>query len=139
MKNRPFSDISFTAYLADEQLVSTRCRACGELFTPQRSLCVSCYSTDMEWLELQGTGRLLAFTCIHIGAKFMAEQDFDRNHPYCVGVVGLDEGTKVNARIIGVDANVPESIRIGTRLKVTYLHVGEDEARTSYLAFAPVE
>ncbi len=139
METRPFSDISFDAYLEEEKLVSTRCKSCGKIYTPQRALCVKCYSMGMEWVELKGTGRMLAFTCIHIGAKFMAEQGFDRSNPYCVGVVELDEGTKVNARIIGVDANTPDSIAVGTRLKAAYVHVGEGEARKTYLAFELAE
>ncbi len=68
----------------------------------------------------------------------MAEQGFDRKNPYCVGVVELDEGTRVNAQIIGFDTNRPESIPVGTRLQATFIHVGENEFRKSCLAFAPV-
>ena len=138
METRPFSDISCTAYLGEEKLMSARCTKCGALFTPQRSLCVECYATEMEWVEPKGTGKLAAFSCIHIGARFMTEQGFDRNTPYCVGVVELDEGTRVNARIVGVDAQNPESIKIGTPMKAAYVHVGEGEERATFLAFEPV-
>lgn len=136
--DRPFSDISFGAYLNEEKLVSTRCKKCGAIYTPQRSLCVECYSTDMEWIELKGTGKLAAFSSINIGVNFMAEQGFDRNNPYVVGVIELDEGTRVNARIIGVDANDPESIKIGTEMTASFIHVGEGEQHQTYLAFEPV-
>lgn len=138
MEIKPFSDISFKAYLGDEKLMSTRCKKCGAISTPQRSLCVECYSTDMEWIELKGTGKLAAFSSINIGVKFMAEQGFDRNNPYCVGVIELDEGTRVNARIVGVDAKNPESIKIGIPMKASFIHVGEGEQRKTFLAFEPV-
>lgn len=134
---RPFSDISFNDFLAEQKLMSSRCKQCGEIYTPQRSLCVACYATDMEWVELKGTGKLAAFSSINIGVKFMMQQGFDRNNPYCVGVVELDEGTRVNARIIGVDAKNPESIKIGMAMKVAFVIAGEGDERQTYLAFEP--
>ena len=34
-------------------------------------------------------------------------------------------------------AKMPEKIKIGTSLRVKYLHHGESESRTTYLAFEP--
>ena len=68
----------------------------------------------------------------------MMAEGFNRQNPYCVGVVRLDEGTKVNARIVGVDANDPDSIQVGSRLTVTFIHVGDNDKQNSFLAFKPV-
>ena len=38
----------------------------------------------------------------------MIEQGYGRDKPYVSGVVELDEGVKISARIIGVDATKPE-------------------------------
>ena len=98
MKEKPISDISFNAYLNEEKLMGSKCKKCGALFTPPRSICTECFSAeaDMEWIEMKGQGKLLAFTCIHVGPQFMVDEGYDRNNPYCVGVVALDEGTKVD-------------------------------------------
>jgi uncharacterized OB-fold protein len=53
-------------------------------------------------------------------------------------VVELDEGTRVNARIIGVDANQPEMIRVGVRLQASYVHSRDGEGGKTHLAFAPI-
>lgn len=87
---------------------------------------------------MAGVGSLLAFTCIHLGVKFMLEEGFDRHNPYCVGVVELDEGARVNGRIIGVDAKNPESIKVGTRLKASFVPAGEGDTEKIYLAFEPI-
>jgi uncharacterized OB-fold protein len=65
------------------------------------------------------------------------EFGYDREHPYCSGVVGLEEGVKIDARIEGVDPSKPETIKIGMPLKVKFLHRGEGEKMQTYLAFEP--
>ena len=91
----------------------------------------------MEWVERKGKGKLAAFTCITIAPPFMIEQGYNRKNPYCSGVVDLEEGGRVDARIEGVDAGKPEDIKVGMPLKVKYLHRGEGEKKETYLAFEP--
>jgi uncharacterized OB-fold protein len=138
MEERPFSDISYEQYLKEEKLMGSRCKKCGALFVPPRSICVKCYSSEMEWVKMKGEGRLTAFTCITVAPPFMMKQGYDRKHPYCSGVVELEEGAKVDARIEGVDAAEPKAIKIGMPLKVKFLHWGEGEDREIYLAFQPL-
>lgn len=114
--------------------MGSRCAGCGALFVPPRLVCVKCYGFGMEWTQVKGTGTLAAFTCITIGPSFMAEEGYDRKNPYCTGAVELDEKTRVVARIEGVDTQNPGSIKLGTPMKVKFLH---RNART-FLAFEPV-
>lgn len=138
MEERPISIISFNQFLNEERLMGSRCKKCGSIYLPPRPICIKCYSSDMEWVEMKGKGKLAAFTCIHVGPPWMIEQGYDRNHPYCSGVVELEEGVKIDARIEEVDANKPETISIGLPLTVTYLHRGEGEEMTTFLAFKPL-
>jgi hypothetical protein len=137
MEERPFSDISYQQYLKEEKLMGSRCRKCAALFVPPRSICIKCFSSEMEWVEMKGEGQLHAFTCITVAPPFMMAQGYDRKHPYCSGVVELEGGVKVDARIDGVDVTKPEDIKIGMPLKVKFLHWGEGENRETYLAFEP--
>jgi uncharacterized OB-fold protein len=132
-----FSDIAYNRFFAEEKLTGARCRNCGARFVPPRPICTNCFSSTFEWLELSGKGKLAAFTCIYIPPPSMAAQGYDRKHPYCVGIVELDEGGRVDARIEGVDATNPESIKIGTPMKAKFLHRTVDEKPESYLAFEP--
>jgi len=93
---------------------------------------------EMQWIELKGKGKLVAFTCIAVGTPFMMQEGYDRKHPYVSGVIELEEGVKVDARIEEVDGNKPETIKIGTPLVVKFLHRGEAENRRSFLAFRPL-
>lgn len=137
MEERPFSDISYGQYLKEERLMGARCRECDAQFVPPRSICVNCYSSDMEWVEMKGKGRLAAFTCITVAPPFMIEQGYTRKNPYISGVVELEEGGRVDARITGLDPNKPEEIIVGMPLKATYVHWGEGDQKETYLAFEP--
>jgi len=139
MEERPFSDISYRQFLNEEKLMGSRCKQCHALFVPPRPICVKCYAMEMEWVEMKGQGKLVAFTCIAVGPPFMIEEGYDREHPYCCGVVELEEGVRVVARIEGVDTTRPETIRIGTPVTAVYLHRGEGENLRTFLAFRPVE
>mgnify|MGYP001113942831 CR=1 FL=1 len=137
MEEMPFSDISYNQFLNEEKLMGSRCKKCGTLFAPPRSICIKCYSTDMEWVEMKGKGKLAGFTCIAVGPPFMIKEGYDRKHPYCSGVVELEEGVRVVARIEEVDTSKPETIKVGMPLSVKFLHRGEGENSKTFLAFKP--
>jgi hypothetical protein len=138
MEERPFSDLSYNQFLNEEKLMGSRCKKCGGQFIPPRSICIQCYSTDMEWVPMRGEGKLAAFTCITVAPPFMVAQGYDRKHPYVSGVVELDEGGRVDARIEGVDPTNPESIKLGMRMKAKFLHRKDSEIPETYLAFEPM-
>ena len=137
MEVRPFNDISYERFLGKEKLMGSRCQKCGALFVPPRPICIKCHGSEMEWVEMKGKGRLAAFTCIAIGPPFMIKEGYDRKHPYVCGVVELEGGVRMVARIEGVDGTRPETIKIGAPLKIQFLHKGEGESAMTSLAFRP--
>ena len=137
MEERTFSDISYGRFLNEEKLMGSKCQKCGILFVPPRPICTKCYSSEMDWVETKGEGKLAAFTCIAVGPPFMIKEGYDRQHPYCSGVVELAEGVRVVARIEGVDTTKPETINVGMPLTIEFLHRGEGENLKTYLAFKP--
>ncbi len=134
MQDRPFSDISFESYLNEEKLMGSRCSRCNSLYVPPRPICPACRGSEFRWEKLSGKGRLAAFTCISIAPPSMIAQGYDRHNPYISGVVELEEGGRVDARIEGIDPRKPEEIQIGMPLRVRFLHRGDH--RTT-LAFDP--
>ena len=137
MEEMPFSDISYKCFLNQEKLMGSKCKECDALYLPPRPICIKCHSSKMEWLEVKGNGKLSAFTCIAIGPPFMIAEGFDRKHPYCLGVVELDEGVRIDARIQGVDAHRPEDIKVGMSLSAKFLHRGGEGTVRTFLAFEP--
>jgi uncharacterized OB-fold protein len=138
MEERPFNDISYERFLGEDKLMGSRCIKCGSLFVPPRPICIKCHSSEMRWVEMKGRGKLAAFTCIAIGPPFMIKEGYDRKHPYVSGVVDLEEGARVVARIEGMDGTKPETITIGAPLKVEFLHREEGANATTFLAFSPL-
>lgn len=132
-----FTSASFYQFLGEHKLMGSRCRSCGALYVPPRPLCPACYGDDMEWVEMGGSGSLLAFTTIHIAPTAMIEAGFNKDNPYCTGIVRLAEGPAISAQIVGVDARQPTHIAVGSPLRVTFLERGEGDKQRTYLAFEP--
>jgi len=132
---RPFSAAAFDQYIAEHKLMAACCTRCGGVYAPPRAICPKCQSEEMEWIETSGKGKLVAFTVILSGPTFMIEQGFDRRNPYISGIVELEEGTRISARIKGIDPIKPTEIKIGTPLTVDFVEFGEGEKKKTYLAF----
>lgn len=118
--------------------MASRCQKCRRLFLPPRPLCINCHSNKMEWVQLKGRGKLVTFTLINVGPPWMIAQGYDRIHPYCSGVVELEEGVRIATHITGVDASKPETVKIGMPLIVEFIHHEEGENLTTRLAFKPL-
>jgi uncharacterized OB-fold protein len=133
---RAFNGTSFNAYLAEEQrLMGVRCRPCGWLSAEARPRCTVCGSNDMEWFEFSGRGRLSTFTCISIVTKAMGSKGYGRDNPCCSGIVTLEEGPRISARILGVDGSNPQSIKSETEV---VLDLSDFDPEQPALAFRPV-
>jgi uncharacterized protein len=137
MYDRPFNDNSYEQFLKEEKIMGSQCQKCGALALPPRPICVSCFGSELEWIQFRGVGKLAAFTSIIVAPPFMAKEGFNKNNPYVVGVVELEEGAKIVARITGVDAKKPEEIKVGTPLKAEFIHSGQGPEQKTYLAFKP--
>ncbi len=124
MDQRPFTAASFEQYLNEHKFMGLKCTECGALWCPPRPICNKCGSNKMEWMEMGGKGKLIGFTTIEVGTTVMLDAGYDRNNPYCSGIVQLDEGPRISAQILGVDASDPETISIGTPLKVDFVERG---------------
>jgi uncharacterized protein len=129
----PFNSASFNDFLAGGRLMGSRCKREGALYLPPRALCPADFRSEMEWVEFSGRGRLAAFSIIHIGTQAMIEAGFDRQHPYCTGVVALEEGPQISAQILDVNVLHPETIQIGMPLVAAFVERGQQ----TILAFRP--
>jgi hypothetical protein len=134
----PFTVASFNQYLGEKKLMAARCPACDALYLPPRAICPQCHGDRLEWVATSGRGKLAAFTSVYVGPTAMLAEGFDRNHPYVTGIVELDEGVKISARILGVDAQHPEQIKIGTPMAVAFVERGEGDQKQMGLAFQAV-
>jgi hypothetical protein len=132
-----FTYSAYSNYLKQHRLMGSKDPATGEVFLPPRPLNPRNYSTDMEWMEFAGEGELQAYTIVYIGPSVMIEAGYNRKNPYCVGIVKTKEGPMISALIVGVNPFQPETIKIGTPLKIKFVDQGEGESAKTLLAFEP--
>ncbi len=113
-----FGTVSFTAltktndfinYLEQGKVEGTKCKKCGAVFFPPRADCYKCFSSDMEWFEVTGAGKLLSFTKLEY-----APSGFEGDIPYILGLVDYG-GYKVFGRI---NRDMPlEEITVGMKMR----------------------
>ena len=106
----PFTIEGFYAHLSQGKLMAARCKTCGSLVFPPRPICPKCLSTDHEWVELRGRGRLLTYTVIHV-----APPQFQPMVPYIVGIVRLEDGVNMPGMIREADA---DKLKIGMEVEL---------------------
>jgi uncharacterized OB-fold protein len=81
-----------------------RCAECRRLWLEEANTCPYCGSPGGESVQLSGKGRLVSWTTIRVPpARYAAEA------PYVVGLVVLDEGLRLTARL----AADPETLTSG--------------------------
>lgn len=134
-----FTGQAFYDRLGEQTLAGSKCEACGELYVPPRPMCGNCFGEDMALTEMSGTGKLIAFTTVHIAPTAMIEAGYDRNKPYCAGIVRLAEGPAISAQILGVDPTKPDQIQIGMSVQATFIERTTGEKTGVFLGFEPTE
>ena len=138
MSENEFTYDGFYQHLVQHRLMGSRCTAGGEIYLPPRAYCPHCRSRAMEWHEFSGNGTLRAFSIVYVGTTQMATAGFNRQNPYCVGIVQLEEGPSISALILGVDTARPETIPIGAQVKAEFVEIGSDTSSKTILAFRPL-
>jgi len=134
-KEIPFTAFAFQQFLNRGELKASQCVDCQKTYLPVRAICPACGQSNLEWTELSGKGKLAAYTSVYIGPSFMNEQGYGRNKPYLTGIVALEEGPKISARLLGLDPENPSMIKIGTALEFSGIELGEGENISTQLAF----
>ncbi len=115
---KKFGTVSFTAmsktndfvgHLEQGKIMGTKCKKCGLQFFPPRADCYKCLSSDVEWFEVKGTGKLMTYSKLQYGPV-----GFEGDLPYCIAVLDYG-GYKVFGRIDKELAD--EEIKIGMDMK----------------------
>lgn len=115
---KKFGTVSFTSiskvndfvdYLEKGKVMYTRCKDCGLVFFPPRADCYQCLTSNMEWLEVSGKGRLISYSKLEY-----APVGFGDDLPYAIALLEYGD-YKVFGRI---DNNIPEEdIKVGMEME----------------------
>lgn len=110
----------------ERKLRMQRCPRDGFFFYP-RSHCPSCLGVDWSWRETSGRGTVHSFTVDRIGhvpaLRAVA--------PFAIAIVELEEGPRLTARLVDVDA---DRVEVGLTVEAAY----EDVDEMTLVHFRPV-
>ncbi len=98
------------------RLMGTKCEKDGKVYFPPRKLCPECGEILNKTVLLPRTGKVVSYSVVHNGLSNREEE-----LPYAVGLIELDDGTRVVGQIIGIP---PENVSIGMRVKFAFRKYG---------------
>jgi uncharacterized OB-fold protein len=115
---RPAPDVStygapFWAAARDHRLVLQHCPRCDRLQHYPRPWCTRCLGDRLDHVDAAGTGVVYSCTVVRRNPA----PAFASRVPYVLAIVELDEGVRLFANVVDCD---PESVTIGTRVRVTF-------------------
>ena len=76
------------------------CNSCDQYFWPGAFICQHCGSTDVEWKEASGHGKIYS----HVEGRFPFHKAIKEHLPIAICSVTLDEGPRVFGRLVNYDA-----------------------------------
>jgi uncharacterized OB-fold protein/acyl dehydratase len=97
------------------ELLIQKCKSCGTLRHPPRPMCHECRSLEWEGVPSRGTGSVHSWVVMHHPP--VPGYDF----PVAVGLVDLDEGTRIVANIVDCPF---EDIHIGMKVEASIEELG---------------
>jgi uncharacterized OB-fold protein/acyl dehydratase len=110
----------------EHRLVIQRCSGCGVLRHPPRPRCDKCGSYEWDTVDASGRGTVYSFVVNH----YPQVPAFD--YPLAVGLIELEEGTRLVADIVGID---PADVEVGLAVEVEFV---EHDPDLTLPAFHPV-
>jgi len=115
-----FSLQKFIESLKCGRLVTSKCLECKNIIWPPSSVCPRCISNNIEWVDIDASGKLIELS-----------ESFLTNEPSVFGLVELDNGIRLMAKIVGKDAKLKK----GDDVKMTKCGIENNEA---YYEFQPI-
>jgi uncharacterized OB-fold protein len=104
------------------KLLLQKCKSCGKLQFFPRVVCVDCFSSDIDWIQAAGSGKIHTFTWVRVPRN----PAFKEEAPICYINVILDEGVIMESRLVG---NGIEDVKLGDRVKVVFRETANPEIK----------
>src|SRR5262245_45111311 len=97
------------------KLMLPRCRDCGKPHFYPRVVCPFCHSSNLEWMQASGRGKLFSFEIAHQ----ILNKSFKVKPPVVLAMIELDEGPRMLANLVNVAAD-PKTIRCDMPVEVVF-------------------
>jgi uncharacterized OB-fold protein len=110
------------------RLLIQHCLSCGTLRHPPLPACAVCGSLDWDVVESSGKGTLYSYVVVHYPQVASFE------YPLPIGLIELEEGTRVVANLSGVER---DDIEIGMALQAEFVDFDEDLSLPVFVPAVP--
>ena len=90
-----------------------KCDDCGHIRYPISHVCPKCLSYNFKWTDLSGRGEVFSYVVFHQ----LYNKAFEKDIPYNVALVQLEEGPRMYSNVIGVDN---DAVKVGDKLEVAF-------------------
>lgn len=94
-----------------------KCKKCGKVAFPRRVKCDGCGNSEFEKTKLKDTGKVITYTIIRV-----APAEFTDEAPYAIGIVELDDKTRITAQIVDIDF---DKLKTGLPVKLEFRRIQE--------------
>ena len=95
-------------------IIGSRCKECSALFFPSRKRCTKCESSELEDYKFRGTGEIYSYSAINYPPL-----GFEKQVPYTVAIIKLEEGPKMTAQIVDFD-DIEVGMKVESCVRVVY-------------------
>ena len=113
----------------ERKLMLLRCSQCGRHRLPGRERCADCWSTNAEWVQASGRGKLYTFGIMHQ----QYQPAFAGAIPYNFALVELEEGPRLVTSIVYCPN---EELRVDMPVEAVFDDVSEE---TTLVRFRPAQ
>ncbi|MGE5526141.1 MAG: Zn-ribbon domain-containing OB-fold protein [Rhodospirillaceae bacterium] len=113
-ENRPFWEGCKAGKLRMQQ-----CGDCGHIRYPISHCCPKCLSYDFKWKDLSGRGEVFSYVVFYQ----LYNKAFEKDIPYNVALVQLEEGPRMYSNVVGVDN---DAVKVGDKLEAVFDPVTPD-------------
>jgi len=115
VETRPFWDAC-----REGRLKLQRCTNCGHVRFPPTYYCAKCASSENEWIESTGRGRVFSWIVVR---HPVPREIYAADVPYVVALIELDEGVRIASNIIGIE---PEKVTADMPVRAIFKPVTPD-------------
>jgi uncharacterized OB-fold protein len=103
---------NFISHLEAGKVMATKCRECGASYFPPKVDCPRCLSSEVDWFEVKGKGKLVTYTIVNYGPT-----GFENDAPYTLALGEFDGDIQILARL---SRDITEKdIKVGMSLVVS--------------------
>jgi len=102
----------------EHKLELPRCNACSQFWFPPSQSCPHCLAADFAFVQVSGRGKVFSFVTFHR----VYHPAFEREVPYVVALVELEEGPRLLTNIVGT---APDKVACDMPVKVVFDDVGD--------------